>query len=205
MKKIHGHALIFDCHSMNSIGLKNTPDEGMERPDFAIGTLDDTSADKKIISAYYKTLKEEAGKFSLTVEKNNPYKGGYITQKYGKPSDNVHVIQLEMKRSLFMNESLNGSSIEDFKLNLTELKKINSGVKVIVVTIVTRQESVDEATKLGAKAYIMKPVTEKKLIPEVKRVVGGGSVATAPVKPVVKKPVAKPVVKKPVAKPVAKV
>ena len=86
-----------------------------------------------------------------------------------------------------------------------ELKKINSGVKVIVVTIVTRQESVDEATKLGAKAYIMKPVTEKKLIPEVKRVVGGGSVATAPVKPVVKKPVAKPVVKKPVAKPVAKV
>jgi len=58
--------------------------------------------------------------------------------------------------------------LETFK----ELKKADAGVKVIVVTIVTRQESVDEATKLGAKAYIMKPVTEQKLVPEVKKVVG---------------------------------
>lgn len=53
-----------------------------------------------------------------------------------------------------------------------ELKKIDKNVKVIVVTIVTRQESVDEATKLGAKAYIMKPVTTQKLIPEVEKVIG---------------------------------
>ena len=53
-----------------------------------------------------------------------------------------------------------------------ELKKIDKNVKVIVVTIVTRQESVDEATKLGAKAYIMKPVTALKILPEVEKVIG---------------------------------
>lgn len=100
-----------------------------------------------------------------------------------------------------------------------ELKKAVPGIKVIVVTIVTRQESVDEATKLGAKAYIMKPITEAKLVPEVKRVIGGGSavaapakpakpaVPTAPAKPAVKpaapalaKPAVKPIIKKPIVK-----
>jgi len=75
-----------------------------------------------------------------------------------------------------------------------EMKKISPGIKVIVVTIVTRQESVDEASKLGAKAYIMKPVTEAKLIPEVKKVLGGGSAVPAA------KPAAKPVAK-PTAEP----
>lgn len=58
--------------------------------------------------------------------------------------------------------------LEAFK----EIRKIDPKVKVIVVSIVTRQESVDAATKLGAKAYVMKPVTEAKLVPEVKKVIG---------------------------------
>jgi len=53
-----------------------------------------------------------------------------------------------------------------------ELKKIDANVKVIVVTIVTRQDAIDEATKLGAKAYITKPITEKKLLDQVKTVLG---------------------------------
>ncbi|MAG52797.1 MAG: hypothetical protein CMH62_02435 [Nanoarchaeota archaeon] len=125
MKEKFGYALIFDCHSMNSIALKNTPDEGKKRPDFNIGTLDDTSSSKEIISTYYKTLKKTAG--NLTVKKNHPYKGGYITKKYGKPSENIHVIQLEIKRSLFMNEGLNNEE-NSFKINsgLTKIKSILS-------------------------------------------------------------------------------
>ena len=55
---------------------------------------------------------------------------------------------------------------------LQELKKINPNVKVIVVSIVTRKETMDEATKLGAKGYIIKPITEDKLIPKIKEVLG---------------------------------
>lgn len=53
-----------------------------------------------------------------------------------------------------------------------ELKKIDSNVNVIVVTIVTRQDSVDEATKLGAKGYIIKPITADKLVPTIKEILG---------------------------------
>ena len=53
-----------------------------------------------------------------------------------------------------------------------ELKKLDANVKVIVVTIVTRQESIDEANKLGAKGYIVKPITEAKLVGKVKEILG---------------------------------
>ena len=58
--------------------------------------------------------------------------------------------------------------IECFK----ELKKINSGIKVIIVSIVTRKDSIDECMKLGAKAYLIKPVTQNKLIEPIKKVLG---------------------------------
>ncbi len=53
-----------------------------------------------------------------------------------------------------------------------KLKAINPKVKVIVVTIVTRQDSVDEAKKLGAVDYIIKPITEQKLLTPIKKVLG---------------------------------
>lgn len=53
-----------------------------------------------------------------------------------------------------------------------ELKKIDRNVRCIVVSIVRKQESIDEALKLGVKAYVFKPVTQQKLIPEVKKALG---------------------------------
>ncbi len=55
---------------------------------------------------------------------------------------------------------------------LKKLKEINSGAKVIVVTIVGRKDSIDEAVRLGAKAYVLKPVTRDKLIPEIEKALG---------------------------------
>ena len=51
-----------------------------------------------------------------------------------------------------------------------KLKEIDPAVKVIVITIVTRQDSVDEANKLGVKGYIIKPITEEKLLPAIKAI-----------------------------------
>jgi len=124
MKKKHGYSLMFDCHSMNSVALQNTPDKGKQRPDFVIGTLDDTSADKRIIDAFEKTLKKEAGK--LTVAKNFPFSGGFITRIYGNAEENVHVIQLEVNRKHFMQEGFDQKTENPFTLNQDGLKKINS-------------------------------------------------------------------------------
>lgn len=39
------------------------------------------------------------------VARNAPFAGGYITRHYGAPSQGVHVVQIEIDRSLYMNEA----------------------------------------------------------------------------------------------------
>jgi len=38
------------------------------------------------------------------LRRNSPFSGAYITQTYGRPRNNVHVVQLELDRSLYMDE-----------------------------------------------------------------------------------------------------
>ena len=52
----------------------------------------------------------------FSVKRNKPYAGGFITQHYGKPYESVHAIQIEINRSLYMNEQ--------------ELKRLD-GIKVL--------------------------------------------------------------------------
>ena len=37
--------------------------------------------------------------------RNKPYAGGYITERYGRPRNNVHAIQIELNRSLYADEA----------------------------------------------------------------------------------------------------
>ena len=36
---------------------------------------------------------------------NKPYAGGYITEHYGRPHAGQHVLQVEINRALYMNET----------------------------------------------------------------------------------------------------
>jgi N-formylglutamate deformylase len=40
----------------------------------------------------------------LSVTRNKPYAGGYTTKHYGQPKYNLHSLQIEIKRSLYMDE-----------------------------------------------------------------------------------------------------
>lgn len=104
MKKQHGFALVFDCHSMLSVGLKNTPDQGKKRADFVIGTRDGASADPRIIDAFMERLEICCRPQRWRALRDAPYKGGHITQHYGNPDDNVHVIQVEVSKKTYMHE-----------------------------------------------------------------------------------------------------
>ena len=42
----------------------------------------------------------------FVVTRNAPFAGAYITQAYGKPSKGQHAVQVEIDRSLYMNEKL---------------------------------------------------------------------------------------------------
>jgi N-formylglutamate deformylase len=39
------------------------------------------------------------------VRRNDPYAGGYITRHYGNPAEDIHVLQIEVARALYMDEA----------------------------------------------------------------------------------------------------
>jgi N-formylglutamate amidohydrolase len=90
-----GQAFLLDCHSM--------PSQQSERggwPDFVLGDRFGTSCAPEITRLVHSYLKNLGYRVLL----NKPYAGGYITEYYGKPSRGVHVLQIEIDRSLYMNE-----------------------------------------------------------------------------------------------------
>ncbi|MCA9486858.1 MAG: N-formylglutamate amidohydrolase [Nanoarchaeota archaeon] len=99
-KKKHKRILLLDCHSYGSRGLSGTPDEGQERADINLGTLEGKSCDKDILLF----LKNFFIQHGLSCSIDFPYKGGYITQKFANPSSGVNVIQIEVKKGLYMDE-----------------------------------------------------------------------------------------------------
>jgi len=134
LKKINGFALMLEGHSLSSIGPKIAPDMGKTRADFVVGTLDDTSAHPEIINFFYKELKLKAEKQNLTVVKNQPYKGGFITQKYSDPKKKINVFQLEVNKKAYMDE-------KTFKPNP---KKINILNRIISDTMLKTFEKCKE-------------------------------------------------------------
>ena len=90
-----GGCLLIDCHSMPSL-----PGEGGRAADMILGDAHGTAA------APHATRLLEEGLLALgyRVRRNDPYAGGYVTRHYGRPRDGVHVVQLEIARSLYMDE-----------------------------------------------------------------------------------------------------
>ncbi|MBV9756840.1 MAG: N-formylglutamate amidohydrolase, partial [Alphaproteobacteria bacterium] len=39
------------------------------------------------------------------VRRNEPYSGGYVTRHYGRPGEGVNALQIEIARSLYMDEA----------------------------------------------------------------------------------------------------
>ena len=89
-----GLALLIDCHSMPS----SSPDVG--GADVVLGDRYGSSAARWIVDAVESALRS-AG---LNVRRNKPYAGGFITEHYGAPSAGRHAVQIEINRSLYMNE-----------------------------------------------------------------------------------------------------
>jgi N-formylglutamate amidohydrolase len=95
-----GWCLLVDCHSMPSVGGPMDQDPGMPRVDFVLGNCFGASCDTAITKHVEKVL-TGAG---YTVTRNIPYSGGYTTIHYGRPNTGIHAIQIEINRSLYMDE-----------------------------------------------------------------------------------------------------
>jgi len=97
---LFGFAVLFDCHSMPSTNAQQATEGENDRTDIVLGDRFGTSCAPGL------TQSVEDGFLELgyTVTRNNPYAGGYTTDHYGRPMKNVHALQIEINRSLYMNE-----------------------------------------------------------------------------------------------------
>ncbi len=97
-----GLALLFDCHSMPHDALASAPLVRGRRPEVILGDRFGSSCSRWLIDAASEIL-TDAG---FTIARNAPFAGGFITQFYGRPSQNTHALQIEIDRSLYMDEAL---------------------------------------------------------------------------------------------------
>lgn len=93
-----GGAILIDMHSMPRDALSHLP---RPRPDFVLGDLHGASASARVSQAVARAIAAEG----FRLRRNAPFAGAYIAAAYGRPSRNVHVIQLEIDRSLYMDEA----------------------------------------------------------------------------------------------------
>ena len=93
-----GLAVLIDCHSMPSNPIA---DHGGGRPDFVLGDRYGTSCRGEMTRVAAERLKAQGYAVAL----NKPYAGGYITEHYGRPQAGRHALQVEINRSLYMNET----------------------------------------------------------------------------------------------------
>ncbi len=97
-KREFGLAVLIDCHSMPS---SPTADRTAGRPDFVLGDRFGTSCSAELTRLAASTLEAQGYAVAL----NKPYAGGYITEHYGRPHKAQHVLQIEINRALYMNET----------------------------------------------------------------------------------------------------
>ncbi len=98
LKAQHGHAVLFDAHSIQS----RLPwlFEG-ELPHMNIGTANGTACGASLQAQVAAVF---AGQQAYSYVVNGRFKGGHITRHFGQPQDGVHAVQLEMCLRAYMQE-----------------------------------------------------------------------------------------------------
>ena len=95
--KKFGFCFHFDLHTMPSEALKHFK----IKPDIVLGNNFGKSSSENLIY----NLKNHFEKFGLKVGINNPFAGGYITRHYGNPLMGIETVQIEINRTLYMDET----------------------------------------------------------------------------------------------------
>ncbi len=97
----HGCAILVDVHSMPREALDGLVQRGKNRPEIVLGDRFGASADDAIVEQIEASFVAQG----FVVGRNSPFAGAYITQTYGRPARQQHAIQIEIDRSLYMDEA----------------------------------------------------------------------------------------------------
>lgn len=120
--KGHGSVYHLDLHSMPSIGTEAHRDPGERRAEVVISDQEGKSCNPAFLNLAVQAFRDVG--FQVAI--NWPYKGGRVTQTYGRPELGQHCLQIELNRSLYMNEvtkQLRPDQAEKLQTRLSEVLK----------------------------------------------------------------------------------
>ena len=104
LDKLHkkfGAAILIDAHSMPSQAARaNDGRPKQPQIDIVLGTRHGRACHPALAELVENFLKAHG----LSVARNQPYAGGYITEHYGRPDAGHHAIQIEINRAIYMDE-----------------------------------------------------------------------------------------------------
>lgn len=90
----HGYAVLLDMHSMPRL-------DGARPARVVLGDRMGLSAAPVLVD----WLEQHFRDAGLTTRRNTPYAGGHTTERHGKPEEGLHAVQLELDRSLYMEQA----------------------------------------------------------------------------------------------------
>ncbi|MHB2267294.1 N-formylglutamate deformylase [Aliihoeflea sp. PC F10.4] len=126
VKKLHGVAILYDCHSIRS----HCPFlfEG-ELPVLNIGTNNGATSAPEFAA----DVEAVAAASGLTWVANGRFKGGWTTRHYGKPRSGVHAIQMEIAQSAYL-----ASETEPFAYDEARAEPLRAVLKSILAGLEAR-------------------------------------------------------------------
>lgn len=95
-RRMFGWVLVVCAHSMPSITRPGSP----RRADVVPGSRGGSTTSPRVLDLIDAQLRG-AG---LSVRHDDPYKGGFTTQKLGRPREGIHAVQIEINRALYVDE-----------------------------------------------------------------------------------------------------
>jgi N-formylglutamate amidohydrolase len=133
----HSYAVLLDVHSMPSGKVHGRP-----LANIVLGDRNGRSCAPMLSHCAEQSLEAQR----LRVARNDPYAGGYTTEFYGAPHHGVHVLQIEIDRSLYMDEAR------------MEPHSGFAGLQLALHSALTRIMAAVEAETLGLNAITAPPL-----------------------------------------------
>lgn len=98
---LFGEAILVDCHSMPHEAVESFCRTGTVKPEIVVGDRFGASAGAEVVERIECAFRNAGFK----VGRNTPFAGAYMAQAYGRPVRGHHVVQIEIDRSLYMDEA----------------------------------------------------------------------------------------------------
>ena len=95
----HGEAILVDWHSMPARATEGIG--GARGPDVVLGDRHGSSCGAELTRRLRRAFEALGWRVAL----NQPYAGGWTTQRWGRPSEGFHAIQIELNRALYFDET----------------------------------------------------------------------------------------------------